>query len=113
MHFSKLTQMEGETITQFVARLKSQATLCQFKIVCADHQPPIHISYADEMITQQLIAGLRNDQHQSRILAEVASLPTLAEKIQRLQCLEATEESTSQMRIIPANMNQSTSAAVK
>ena len=36
MNFGKLIQQEGESITQFVARLKSQATLCQFT-----HRMPI------------------------------------------------------------------------
>lgn len=98
MNFTKLTQMEGETITHFVARLKSQAALCQFNIACADHNPPIQISFADEMVTQQLIAGLGNQQHQSRVLAEAGTLTTLAAKIDRLQCLESTEESTTRMR---------------
>ena len=115
INFSKLTQSEGETITQFVARLKSQASLCQFKIVCNDHEPPATISYADEMIIQQLITGLRNQQHQSKVLAEAASLPTLADKIRRLQCLESTEDSTSLMRATDITLvtQQSSSAATR
>ena len=111
MNFAKLTQMEGETITQFVARLKSQAALCQFNVTCSAHTPPTPISYADEMVTQQLIAGLRNQQHQSRVLAEASTLTTLAAKIERLQCLESTEESTSQMRMAPDPLPLPTSAA--
>jgi hypothetical protein len=53
------------------------------------------------MVAQQLIAGLGNQQHQSRILAEATTLTTLPQKIERLQCLESTEESTSQMRTNP------------
>jgi len=103
MNFSKLNQMEGETISQFVARLKSQASLCQFNITCNAHDPPKKLSYADDMVTQQLIAGLGNQQHQSRVLAEATTLITLAAEIARLHCLESTEESTTQMRNQPAN----------
>ena len=103
MNFFKLNQMEGESITQFVARLKSQASLCQFNITCNAHNPPTTMSYADDMVTQQLIAGLRNQQHQSRVLAEATTLNTLAAKIARLQCLESTEESTTKMRNLPPN----------
>ena len=101
LSFSKLIQMEGETITQFVARLKSQATLCQFSIMCKDQEPPIKLSYADEMVAQQLTIGLRNSNHQSKILSEASTLTTLADKIDRLQCLESTEDSTTQMRSTP------------
>jgi len=52
-----------------------------------------------EKITQfvaktELITGLRNQQHQPKVLAEAEALPALADKIRRLQCLESTEDST-------------------
>lgn len=99
MNFGKMIQMEGESITQFAACLKSQASLCQFTITCPSHTPPTAISYADQLVTQQLIVGLRNHEHQSKILAKSTTLLTLQTKIERLQCLEATEESTLQMRM--------------
>ena len=94
MNFFRLSQMEGETVTQYVARLRSHAVLCQFKIACTEHLRQIFINYTDDMVTQQLISGLRNQNHQSRILSEAAALPTLQQKIDRLQCLESTEQST-------------------
>ena len=51
------------------------------------------------MITQHLISGLKNQQHQSRILSEAIALPTFAAKIGRLQCLESTEQSLDLMRL--------------
>jgi len=98
INFFRLSQMDGETVTQYVARLKSQAVLCQFKVTCANHDPEVEINYSDDMIVQQIISGLKIQQHQSRILSESPALPTLAQKIERLQCLEATEESTDLMR---------------
>ena len=92
MHFFRLSQMEG------VARLRSSAVLCQFRIQCINHEEATFINYADDMITQQLIAGLRNQQHQSRILSEAATLTTLQHKIDRLQCFESTEQSTGIMQ---------------
>lgn len=112
MKFFRLCQMDGETITQFVARLRSHAILCQFKIACSNHPEPMSVSFADEMITQQLVSGLRNQQHQSRILTEAASLPTLKDKIERLQCLESTEQSTDLMRANPPSTT-STNAPIK
>ena len=98
MNFFRLSQMEGETVTQYVARLRSHAVLCQFKIACTEHLRQIFINYTDDMVTQQLISGLRNQNHQSRILSEAAALPTLQQKIDRLQCLESTEQSTGLMQ---------------
>ena len=109
INFFRLAQMDGETVTQYVARLKSQAVLCQFKVTCTTHEPEIEINYSNDMITQQLISGLKNQQHQSRILSESPLLPTLEQKVERLQCLEATEESTDLMRT--TDNQPSTSAA--
>ena len=105
MNFGKLFQSEGESITHFVARLRSQATLCKFSVpavITCDHDETYQyqVSFSDEMISQQLIAGLFNHDHQSKILSEVASLPTLREKIDRLQVLETTQESASMMKTI-------------
>jgi hypothetical protein len=57
MKFFKLFQMDSETITQCVARLRSQAVLCQFKIACTSYEEQTFVNFADEMITQQLISG--------------------------------------------------------
>ena len=51
MNFFRLSQMEGETITQYVARLRSHAVLCQFKIACTEHLRQIFINYTDDMVT--------------------------------------------------------------
>lgn len=114
INFFRLSQMDGETVTQYVARLKSQAVLCQFKVTCINHNPEVEINYSDDMITQQLISGLKNQQHQERILSESPVLPTLTLKIERLQCLEATEESTDLMRSTDGSSpNHSTNALIR
>ena len=113
MKFFRLSQTDGESITQYVARLRSQAVLCQFKIRCPDHEQQSFVSYADDMITQQLVSGLQNQQHQSRILSEATALPTLRDKIERLQCLESTEQSTDLMRLTSTPFGASTSAPAR
>ena len=61
MNFGKMRQADGESITHYVARLKSKASLCSFVISCACQE---NVSYAEEMISQQLVTGLRDQQHQ-------------------------------------------------
>ena len=106
--FFRLAQMDGETVTQYVARLKSQAVLCQFKVTCTTHEPEIEINYSNDMITQQLISGLKDKQHQARILSESPLLPTLEQKIERLECFESTEESADLMSTNDNQPNTST-----
>ena len=50
------------------------------------------------MVVQRLIAGLRNIDHQRKILAEAGTLTTLDAKVKRLQLLETTEESAGMLR---------------
>ena len=92
MKFHMMSQQDGEPISRFVARLKSQAFLCKFSVDCAC-TPKTSVSYADQMVAQRLVAGLRNVDHQRKILAEASTLTSLDAKIKRLQLLETTEES--------------------
>ena len=57
--FNMMSQDEGESIPSYVARLRSQAVLCEFKKNCSCN-PPREMSYADEMVAQRLVAGLSN-----------------------------------------------------
>ena len=111
MNFGKMSQSDKETITLYVARLKAKAALCDFNVACTATEPPTLCSYAEEMIAQQMIAGLRNQQHQSKILSDASLLPTLQSKIERLQSLETTEESASEMQRIPITDQPPTQAA--
>jgi hypothetical protein len=118
MNFGKLIQSEGESITHFVARLRSQAALCEFSVTasvpCDDEVAyNVRVSFSDEMISQQLIAGLFNHDHQSKILSEAASLQTLREKIDRLQALETTQESASRMQNFPVQPPSQLAAAYR
>ena len=94
MTFNTMTQNDGETTTSYVARLKSQAFLCEFKIACPSCDTE-EVSYADEMVAQRLTAGFNNQEHQRRILSEATTLVTLEQKIERLLVLETTEESSA------------------
>ena len=57
MNFAKITQSVGESITHYVALLKAQSLLCEFQVTCSCNLTP---SFAEEMVSQQLTAGLRN-----------------------------------------------------
>jgi len=91
--FFRLKQSDGESITHFVSRLKSQAMLCDFTQTC--HNAQCETSYSANMITSQLIAGLYNQSHQSKVLSEVGSLKTLPQLVERLLTLEATAQAAS------------------
>ena len=62
MAFNLLFQDHGEPVTQWIARVKAQAFLCDFKVPCACVAPagPVMISYAEKEIAQRVVAGLYN-----------------------------------------------------
>ena len=94
--FFSLKQNDCESITCYISRLKAQAMLCSFKTKgecgAADCSP----SYASDMIRSQLIAGLRNRTHQSKVLSEISTLKTLEQLTTRLLALEVTDRASSQ-----------------
>ncbi len=92
VEFAKMTQNEGEKATHYVARLNAKAFLCKFELKCACDTV---VSYAEERVSERLLAGMRNQEHQRKILSEAAALVTLEQKIARLQVLESTEESAT------------------
>ena len=55
-NFTRLQQSENESITHFVARLKSAAQLCDFSI--ANPTGATMVSFAEEMVATQMISGL-------------------------------------------------------
>ena len=111
MEFHSLIQDQGEPVTQWVARLRAKAFLCGFEIPCTSCTPHQTISYAEEEISQRLIAGLCNQEHQRRVLSEASSLTTLDLKIKRLQVLETTEKSAQSLQRPPPHQPSTSEAA--
>ena len=107
MNFHAMRQEPGESITHYVARLKSQAFLCKFEVTCGC-TPATTISYSDNMVSQRLVAGLRSVDHQRRVLSEAATLTTLDLKVKRLQLLETTEQSATVLHQRPGENSKPT-----
>ena len=93
--FHSMRQEEGETITHFLARLRAVARFCGFVVVCPNEKNcGWQVNYSSDMVAGQMVAGLANAEHQSKILAEASNLTTLERKFDRLVSLEATAKST-------------------
>ena len=108
--FNSMVQDNGESATKFAGRLKAQAFLCQYEIPCKCCDPAVMQNYAEEEVAQRLVAGLRNQEHQRKLLSEAATLTTLEEKINRLHILEMTEESASTLHVPPATHSEGAAA---
>lgn len=93
--FFTMKQSDGETITLFVSRLKSQAMLCTFERQCGCDNQYSTTSFSEDMIKSQIIVSLRDTSHQNKILMEINSLPTLNDLVRRLLTLESTTRKTN------------------
>ena len=67
-------------IIHFLARLQSQAKLWEFTVKCTNGSCQQQVNYSANMVAGQLVAGLLNTEHQSKILAE-ANILTILEQV--------------------------------
>ena len=90
-----MKQKEGESITHFLARLRTLVKFCEFSVICPK-KPDCgrHVDYSNDMVAGQIVAGLTHTDHQTKILAEATTLVTLQQKFDRLVGLEMTDHST-------------------
>ena len=94
-HFTQINQGDSEKVTKFVGRLKAQAVLCDYNAKCECGK---RVSYADEMVSQRLLAGAMNPEHQSKVIGEANELVTLKDKVDKMISLETTDEASSKIR---------------
>ncbi len=95
LNFSRINQTDGELASKYVGRLKVKASLCDFTVECSCGKT---VSYAGEMVSQQLVSGLANPEHQAKVMADAKELPTLEKKIEKIMSLEAAEEAADKIR---------------
>ena len=83
-----MAQNEGESITHFLSRLRSQVKFCEFNIRCLNEQTcGQQVDYSEDIVAGQMIAGLANLEQLSRILAKTTSLVWFALKRQTSRSL--------------------------
>ena len=97
-------------MTKYVGRLNAQAALCNFTVKCECHR---YVSYTEAMISQRLVAGLANPEHQSKVLSEAQILPDLKSKVERLVSLETSEDATSEIRATQTQASPVKAAAAR
>ncbi len=98
LNFNAIKQEDRESAARFVGRLKMQASLCEFTVKCGNPDCGHEVSYAEEMVSQRLVGGLYNQEHQSKVLGEATELNTLEKKVKRVLSLETTDEAADNMR---------------
>ena len=75
--FLDLTQDQDETAGAYTARLKGNASICNFTIKCKSVTCDKMSSYSDQMVSHQLVRGLADPSIQEQILSHAADNPGL------------------------------------
>ena len=75
--FHKRTQKEGESIAEYVAKLKRLSTHCQFE------------AYLDDALRDRLVCGLRKESTQKQLLLE-----TFTKAVEMAQNIESVDKQT-------------------
>ena len=114
--FHEIKQEQGESFQRFVPRLKAKANLCAFAVQgtykcsngCAkDVDMDLRVSYRDDMVESQMIAGLYNPEHRSKIMMEADKLTSFDDKYKALATMHATDFSTGELDVTRTNARRS------
>ena len=95
--FAKITQENSESPQAHLSRVRSKSTLCNFTVktmcsqACAGNLEKF-VSYAEDVIETQMIAGIANPDHQFKILTEADNHPSLDDKMKLLDLLWTTDK---------------------
>ena len=114
--FFRMKQDIGEPIHKFMARLKAQANLCNFKVECTCAHTPTEsedkhlISFSEAMLSHQLVSGLADEEWKEKMLAEADTLNSLSKKFDRLVCIETVGKSAPQLT--PGQLQDNSKSAV-
>ena len=84
--FHNLHQAEGESITHYLVRLEAQASLCKFQTPCPKSTCGSQVSYAEDMISGQMIADLVNVDHQGKVLVNAGPTGMQTHSVTAAQC---------------------------
>ena len=82
-----MTQESGEPATQFLARLRGQAALCGYEILCEGCNTTLH--YEQDIVSDQLVRGLASSEIQEELLARGSELTTQEKIIEFISAKES------------------------
>ena len=88
--FLNMSQQQDESAGNFTARLKGQASVCNFLVKCTSASCQQDVTYADQMVKHQLVRGLSDSGIQEQMLSHAADNEGL-DLTRTLKFLEAKE----------------------
>ena len=100
--FLDLAQDPEELISSYIARLKGQASVCDFAVKCKESECNKLTSYSDQMVCHQLVRGLADPTIQEQVLAHAADNPGL-DLTSTVKYIEAKESGKRSSNILSSS----------
>ena len=108
MQLQQMRQDRDEPARSFAARIKGQAGVCQFDVLCECGRS---ISYSEQMIRDSLIIGLADDDIRLDILGQIDQEMTLDKVISFVEAKESGKRSAGRLNHIPISSPATINAA--
>lgn len=93
--FHGLKQANSQKLQDFVSTLRAKSEHCKFSVVCTNHACQNEVSYAQAMISDQMIVGVYDKDIQADVLSKATTLDTFEKKFDHMQCMELGKEAKS------------------
>ena len=100
-HLQQMRQDRDEPARTSSARLKGQASVCQYNINC---ECGSQLSYSDQMVRDTLIVGLADDDIRLDVLGQANQEMSLDETIRFIKAKESGKRSAGRMHYNPATV---------
>ena len=108
LHLQQMRQDRDEPARTFSARLKGQASVCQYNINC---ECGCQLSYSDQMVRDTLVVGLADDDIRLDVFGQANQEMSLDETIRFIEAKESGKRSTGRMHYNPATVPTAIDAA--
>ena len=92
----RLQQDRDEPVRAFAARLRGQASICNFSIKCPC-SPPVKVDYSDTMVRDALVRGLYDEEIRLDLLSKADEDITLEDALKFVEAKESGKRSASRL----------------
>ena len=118
--FYSIMQSQGEPVNLFVAKLRSKAEHCNFKVTCVGSECNEINSYAEAMVSDQMVAGLYDKDIQQDVLAKGKELRSFQDRYNLIEAQELGRLAKTQLdgnassaNVVKSQYKKQQSAAVE
>ena len=108
LRLQQMRQDRDEPARSFSARIKGQANVCQYNILCGCG---VQLSYSDQMIRDTLILGLADDDIRLDMLGQINQDMSLDEAIRFIEAKESGKRSAGRLQTNPTAVPVAVDAA--